>query len=371
MTGGEKRDRELLRRVLRLAEKGRATTWPNPRVGCVVVSPTGEVVGEGFHRRAGEPHAEVLALAQAGSKARGGTLYVNLEPCAHYGRTPPCVEAIVKSGVQRVVASLSDPDPRVAGQGFARLRQAGLEVQVGIEAEAAAALNLPFLWPRVRGLPTVTLKWASTLDGALATARGESQWITGPAARRAALALREEHGAVLVGVETVLADNPRLTRRLGWGVGSFVRILLDRQLRTPRTARLFGEPGPVWIYTEVREAPCGYPEAAQVIRLPLVTPEAVLEDLPGRGICSVLVEGGGKILGAFLRSRSFERVEVFLAPKLLGGEGVLRPFRGESPERLAEAVGLERLEMRRRGEDLQISGYRAGCLQDLCSRLAG
>ncbi len=364
-------DRAFLRRALALAQRGRATTGPNPRVGCVVVDDGKNVVGEGFHRRPGEPHAEVLALSQAGARARGSTLYVNLEPCAHWGRTPPCVEAIIAAGVRRVVASLIDPDPRVGGRGFTKLREAGIEVELGVEAEAAGALNLPFLWPRTFQRPTVTLKWASTLDGALATAQRESRWITGPRARQAALALREEHDVVLVGVETVLADDPRLTRRLGWAQEPIRRVILDRRLRTPRNALLFQEPGPVWIFTEAEPPAEPYPRGTELVVLAQVTPEAVLEELASRQVGSVLVEGGGRVLGAFYRSGCWERLELFLALRLLGGEGAVRPLRGFDPFRLADAVSLDGVQLRRRSPDLQITGYRSGCLRDLCLKLAG
>ena len=242
-----------MRRALRLAERGRYTTAPNPRVGAVVVR-DGEVVGEGFHLRAGEPHAEPLALAAAGERARGATIYVTLEPCAHTGRTPPCADALIAAGIARVVAAHRDPDPRTAGGGFARLRAAGIEVESGLLAEEAIKLNLAWLVSRAFGRPGVTLKWAMSLDGRIASAGGESRWISGPAARRWALALREEHDAILVGVGTILADDPRLDRRLGKAAGPIVRVVLDRQLRTPDSAQLFRIPGPVLVYTESDDA---------------------------------------------------------------------------------------------------------------------
>lgn len=365
----ERQDHRLMRRALALAERGRSTTAPNPRVGCVVTDARGRVVGEGYHRRAGEAHAEVLALEEAMERARDGTLYVNLEPCAHQGRTPPCVEAILRSGIRRVVLAILDPDPRVEGRGRQRLLEGGVEVVVGVEAEAAIALNLPFLVSRLAARPAVTLKWASTLDGALATARGESQWITGPAARNASLALREEHDAILVGIGTILADDPRLTRRLQPGRSPIVRVVLDRRLRLSAEARLFSEPGPVWIYSELETNPPPLPPHAEVLCLPEVEPAAVLEDLGRRGIQSVLVEGGGRILGLFRAAGLWERLELFLAPRLLGGDGARRPLAGPDPERLEDAERLARVSVRKRGPDLQVSGIRATCLQDLSSKL--
>ncbi len=222
-------------------------------VGAVLVR-DGRVVGEGFHRRPGEPHAEILALAGAGERARGATLFVNLEPCSHHGRTPPCADALVAAGIARVVACHRDPDPRVSGRGFDLLRQAGIAVEVGASADAAVELNFRFLVNRVLSRPQVTLKWAMSLDGKIATVAGESQWISGTAARRWALALREEHDAILVGVGTVLADDPRLDRRLGRAGGPILRVVLDRRLRTPLAAKLFEVPGPVVIYSESRDA---------------------------------------------------------------------------------------------------------------------
>ena len=247
----------------------------------------GEIVGEGFHLRAGEPHAEILALAAAGERARGATLFVNLEPCSHHGRTPPCAEALVAAGIARVVACHRDPDSRVSGRGFERLRRAGIAVEVGDRLAEAVELNLRFLVNRVLSRPAVTLKWAMSLDGKIATAAGESQWISGPAARRWALALREEHDAILVGVGTVLADDPRLDRRLGKAESPILRVVLDRRLRTPPAARLFGVPGPVVIYSESHDA-ARFRElsgrGAEVVRLPEVTPATVLADLGGREV---------------------------------------------------------------------------------------
>ena len=255
-------------------------------VGAVLVR-DGRVVGEGFHRRAGEPHAETLALSAAGELARGATLYINLEPCCHQGRTPPCADALVRAGIGRVVACHRDPDIRVAGRGFERLRAAGIVVEVGELAQAAAELNLRFLVNRVLSRVQVTLKWAMSLDGRIATAAGESQWISGTAARRWALALRAEHDAIVVGSGTVLADDPRLDRRLGRADGRILRVVLDRRLRTPPAAKLFGVPGPVVIYSESRDeerAEHLRERGAEVVLLPAVTPVTVIADLGGRGV---------------------------------------------------------------------------------------
>jgi diaminohydroxyphosphoribosylaminopyrimidine deaminase/5-amino-6-(5-phosphoribosylamino)uracil reductase len=336
-------------------------------VGALVVR-DGEVVGSGWHQEVGGPHAEVHALREAGERARGATLYVTLEPCSHYGRTPPCVDAVLAAGIARVVACHGDPDPRVSGQGFAKLRAAGVEVEVGILAEEAVRLNLPFLVAATQGRPEVTLKWAMSLDGRIATAIGESQWISSPEGRRWALALREEHDATLVGSGTVLGDDPRLDRRLGLAPGPNVRVVMDRRLRTPPTARLFTVPGSVLIYTQStgeERAKALTEQGATVARLPDVEPAAVLADLYLRGLRSVLVEGGGEVLASFVSSGCWDRVMVDCAPLLIGGKSAPGPLGGEGFQSLASAARLEGLESRRRGGDLILTGYRKGCSQAL------
>jgi diaminohydroxyphosphoribosylaminopyrimidine deaminase / 5-amino-6-(5-phosphoribosylamino)uracil reductase len=357
-----------LRRALRLAARGRYRAPPNPLVGAVIVQDDGCVVGEGHHARVGGPHAEVVALAQAGARARGATLYVSLEPCSHHGRTPPCTDAVLAAGLRRVVACHGDPDPRVRGEGFRRLRAAGVEVEVGPLAAQAVALNLPYLVARTLGRPFVTLKWAMSLDGKIATASGESQWISSPPARRWALEQRELHGAILVGIGTVLADDPRLTRRLHRADGPILRVVLDRRLRTPPGARLFDEAGPVRVYTEASEAArtrALEERGGQVIRLSEVTPEAVLADLAGAGIGAVLVEGGGEVAAAFVAAGCYDRVLAVVAPRLIAGRGAAGPLAGAGWLRLEEAPRLEGLASRRLGPDLLLSGVRAGCSQAL------
>lgn len=362
-----------MRRALALAARGRFTVAPNPRVGAVLVS-DGRVVGEGFHVRAGEPHAEVHALAAAGAAARGATLYVTLEPCAHQGRTPPCVDALIAAGVARVVATHRDPNPSTAGRGFDRLRAAGIEVEIGPGARAAIELNLAFLVAQVLGRPAVTLKWAASLDGRIATAGGESRWITGARARRSALELREEHDAILVGVGTVLADDPRLTRRLGLAPGPILRAVLDRRLRCPAAARLFDEAGAAVVYTESADAGRAVALAArgaEVVRLPEVTPAAVLAELRGRGCQSLLVEGGAGAAGAFLDAGLWDRAVAFVAPILLGGESARPAIGGAGIGPLAEAGRLARFEVGRRGPDLMLTGVNSECLRALSSSVAG
>jgi diaminohydroxyphosphoribosylaminopyrimidine deaminase/5-amino-6-(5-phosphoribosylamino)uracil reductase len=360
-----------MRRALTLAAKGRGTTSPNPHVGAVIVR-GGEVVGAGFHRRAGEAHAETQALAEAGAGSRGATLYVNLEPCAHQGRTPPCADAVVAAGLRRVVIGHLDPDPRTAGSGMARLTAAGIQVQVGVEAERALELNSWFVVQRLSSRPSVTLKWAASLDGKIATRRRQSRWITGERARRDALRLREEHDAILVGIETALADDPRLDRRLGVAAGPIVRVVLDRRLRLSPTARLFEVPGPVVIFTE--GAPGAPTEAlrargAEVIRLRSVTPKAVLERLARRGVQSVLVEGGGVVAEAFVRADLVDRLVGFVAPLLIGGQEAPTCLSGRGAAALVDATRLEIRSVRRLGADLRVDALRDGFLAEARSRL--
>jgi diaminohydroxyphosphoribosylaminopyrimidine deaminase/5-amino-6-(5-phosphoribosylamino)uracil reductase len=342
-------------------------------VGALLVQEgTGEVVGRGWHRQVGGPHAEVFAFREAGERARGATLYVTLEPCAHHGRTPPCADAVLAAGVARVVACHRDPNPQVRGQGFERLRQGGVEVEVGPLAGEAVRLNLAFLVASTLGRPAVTLKWAMSLDGRIATASGESQWISSPLGRHWGLALREEHDATLAGIGTVLADNPLLNRRLNLAVGPGIRVVLDRRLRTPPDARLFTVPGTVLLYTE-----CGDGEKRQaleekgatVVPLSAVTPAAVLADLHERGVQSVLVEGGAEILASFVASGLYDRVGIDCAPLLIGGRAAPGPLGGEGFLTLAAAARLDGLTARRHGGDLLLTGYRQGCLEELLGRV--
>jgi diaminohydroxyphosphoribosylaminopyrimidine deaminase/5-amino-6-(5-phosphoribosylamino)uracil reductase len=360
-------------------------------VGALVVAAGGEVVGSGWHRQVGGPHAEPEALAAAGAGARGATLYVTLEPCSHHGRTPPCVEAVLAAGIARVVACHGDPDPRVSGRGFALLRAAGVEVEVGTCAEEAVRLNLRYLVAATERRPQVTLKWAMSLDGRIATATGESQWISSPRGRRWALELREEHDATLVGSGTVLADDPRLDRRLGLAGKPGLRVVLDRRRRLAAWAaaappeaprRLLDVADPLLVYTAapgVETAAVAAPPASgrpgwaapgvEVVALPAVELAAVLADLYARGVRSVLVEGGAEVLASFVASGLYDRVAVDCAPLLIGGRGAPGPLGGAGASALAAAPRLDRLEARRRGADLVIGGLRRGCLEQLLARV--
>ena len=361
-----------LKRALELAAQGRYRTAPNPMVGAVLLR-DGVELGAGWHRKVGGAHAEVEALR--GAAARGATLCVTLEPCAHHGRTPPCVDAIVAAGVRRVVACHADPDARVSGLGFSRLGFAGLDVTWGHLVEEAVRLNWKYLTAKLLRRPAVTLKWAMSLDGKIATRSGDSRWISAPPARRWSLELREVHDAILVGIGTALADDPMLTRRLGKAEGPILRVVLDRRLRLPPTAKLFGQPGPVLVYAAA-DADTGLAAAlrargAEVALLPEVTPAAVLADLAGRAVQSLLVEGGAGVLAAFVAAGSFDRVEVACAPLLVGGSEAPGPLGGVGPERLGDALQLDTLEVRRRGPDVLLGAFRKRCLPDLSASVGG
>jgi diaminohydroxyphosphoribosylaminopyrimidine deaminase/5-amino-6-(5-phosphoribosylamino)uracil reductase len=339
----------MMRRALALAARGLGETNPNPPVGCVVAHGA-RVVGEGFHARAGGPHAEVIALGEAGTRARGATLYVTLEPCAHHGRTPPCAPLVRESGVARVVAALRDPSPLVAGRGLALLRRAGIGVETGLLAGEAARLAERFLtWAR-RGRPFVLLKAALTLDGRIATASGRSRWITAAEQRSQARWLRRLHDAVLVGVGTALADDPLLlpsprTRR------PFLRVVLDSRLRLPVRGRLARTATP---RTPVVALSCAPEpsrrrrlEAAGVVVVEVaeeqgrVSLASALDALAARGVGSLMVEGGGEVLGSFLAARLADQVALFRAPLLLGGRGSRPAFGGPDPLEVREALRLE------------------------------
>jgi diaminohydroxyphosphoribosylaminopyrimidine deaminase / 5-amino-6-(5-phosphoribosylamino)uracil reductase len=316
-------------------------------VGCVIVK-AGTVVGQAYHRRAGGPHAEVLALAAAGSRARGATLYVNLEPCSHQGRTPPCAPLLVQAGLRRVVAALRDPDPRVDGRGIALLRRAGIEVATGALEAEAAVLNERFLVAARARRPYVTLKAASTLDGRLATARGESKWITSPAQRRDARGLRRLHDGVAVGIGTVLADDPMLlplpaVRR------PFLRLVFDSRLRLPLDSRLVrsARSAPVWVLsveTSARKRALLERSGVTVIQAGSagrrVSLPRAMRELWRRGMRSLMVEGGSELLGAFLDARLVDAVALYRGPMLLGGRDGVPAFGGPTPARLAEALAL-------------------------------
>ena len=362
-------DRRFMSLALRLAQRGAGSTSPNPMVGAVVVR-DGRIVGKGYHRRYGGPHAEVEALRQAGELARGATLYVTLEPCNHHGQTPPCTQAVLAAGIARVVIANADPNPRVAGGGADFLRQRGLQVEMGLLAEAGQKLNEAFFKAVTTGKPWVIAKAAASLDGKIATCTNESQWITGPAARAWVHRLRHRVDAILVGVGTVLADDPQLTTRLPRGRGKDpIRIILDSRLRLPLTAQVLHlhSPAPTWIActeaasSEKRQALQALGAACLALpeRHGRVDLEALLELLGQRRVQSLLVEGGAAVHGAFLEAGLIDKLHLFLAPKLIGGRQAPGIFGGQGIARLADAPQLRDLTIRRLGPDLLLSGYLA------------
>ncbi len=362
-------DRAWMDRALALAGRGLTTTSPNPRVGCVIVR-DGEVVGEGFHARAGGPHAEVVALSEAGERARGATAYVTLEPCSHVGRTPACAPQLVTAGVERVVTAMVDPDPRVAGRGHALLREAGVAVTEAIAPVAARELNRGFVSRMERGRPWVTVKIAQSLDGRSALANGESQWITGPGARRDVQFLRARQCAVLSGIDTVLTDSARLNVRLSTeelGIEGEVRqparVVLDSGLRLPPFAAIFDAPGSVWIYT--RDVTDGVQHEALVKReVTLIEAPAapglgmdldfILADLAARGINELLVEAGAKLAGAFIAAALADELVVYQAPLLLGHQA--RPALAlPEPDGLAGIARWQLVDERCIDDDLRLT----------------
>jgi len=365
-------DEQFMVQALRLAKRAYGQTSPNPMVGAVLVQ-DGEVIGRGWHHRAGAPHAEIEALADAARRQRsvsGATVYVTLEPCCTHGRTPPCTEALIRAGVRRVVVAAVDPNPRHAGQGLVRLREAGITVDSGVLEAESNRLNEAFNHWIVHRIPWVTAKSAMTLDGKIATASGQSKWITGPKSRAHAQGLRLGVDAVLVGVETVLADDPSLTvrtqpgfRRPAWHPVK-LRIILDTRARTPLESRLVSDDGRASTLIVVSELADPARIAALQARVTVIrAPERdgridlawLMPELGRMGVLHLLVEGGGTVLASFFEAGLVHRIAFFYAPRILGGEESRRSVAGQGFRSLAEAPSLTDVESRRFGEDLFIT----------------
>lgn len=359
---GAAQDAAHMARALQLAHLGLNTTSPNPRVGCVIARTDGTVAGEGWHVRAGGPHAEVHALRQAGAQARGATAYVTLEPCAHHGRTPPCADALIEAGVARVVAAMQDPNPLVAGQGLARLRAAGIATECGLMGAQAEELNIGFVSRMRRGRPWLRLKLAASLDGGTALENGASQWITGPAARADGHRWRARACALLTGRGTVLADDPQLTVRGMDCERAPVRVVVDARLDTPPTARLFDAlpQAPLWIVhgdsADTARAAALTAAGARLFHLPgasgRVDLPALLAELAGQGINEVHTEAGSRLNGALLAAGCVDELLMYYAPLLLGrarGMFDLGPF-----ECLDEKIPLRLHDLRQIGEDIRL-----------------
>ena len=354
-----------MRRALRLAARAHEATAPNPMVGAVLVRDD-QVVGEGYHRVAGGPHAEVLALRAAGASTQGATCYVTLEPCCHFGRTPPCTRALIEAGVSRVVAAMADPFPRVSGGGVAELKRAGLSVEVGLLEPEARRLNAAYLKYVTQGLPYVTLKMAMTLDGKIASVTGDSQWITGERARKAVHRWRSRSRAVMVGIGTALADDPQLTARLP-GARNPTRVVVDARAELPLNSHIGRtlQAVPTIVAASVA-APAIRREAlaaagAHVLALPersgRTDLRALMSELARLELATVLVEGGAELAAALLDEDLVDRLIFFIAPKLLGGRAAPGPLGGEGLPLMGEARPVHDLTIRRYGPDIALTAY--------------
>ncbi len=363
-------EEKYMLRALELAQKAEGETSPNPMVGCVLVDEQGVIVGEGYHHKAGEAHAEVNALQAAGERAKGATAYVTLEPCSHYGRTGPCCKALAEAGVSKVVAACMDPNPKVAGRGLEYLRQAGIEVACGLCEQQAKKLNEKFFCWITKNRPFISLKYAMTLDGKIAAATGDSKWITGEEARKFAHRLRRQHDAVLVGIGTVLADDPELTTRMVQGKNP-VRVILDSKLRIPLQAKVLNDAAPTIIFTgkDAAAEKIAMLEEKQVDVITLAASDGqlplpqVIAELSKRNITSVLVEGGSAVHGAFYDCGLADRIYAFIALKVIGGAKALTPVGGSGSGKIAEGWLLQETECHKLGDDILLTGLigKGGC----------
>ncbi|MEE4113121.1 MAG: bifunctional diaminohydroxyphosphoribosylaminopyrimidine deaminase/5-amino-6-(5-phosphoribosylamino)uracil reductase RibD [Desulfobacteraceae bacterium] len=360
-------DIKFMQQALVLAEKGRGWTSPNPMVGALLVK-DGRIVGRGYHQRAGGPHAEVNAIDHAGKRARGATLYVTLEPCNHFGRTPPCTRKILDAGIRRVVVAMGDPNPGVAGGGSKYLQECGIEVTTGICEQEARALNEAFVTWVTTGMPFVIVKCAATLDGRIATRTGDSRWVTGPASRRFVHRLRHAVDGIMVGVETVKKDDPSLTTRLDGVDGSDpTRIVLDTHLSIPLTSTLLHQtsPAPTWVVCGTH-APADRQAALEAAGTRVVTAalkdgridlSALMRQLGEMGITSLLIEGGGMVIGSAFAADIVNKICFFYAPKILGGDDGIPICRGAGPERMRQSIAVHDLTVLRFDTDVMLQGY--------------
>lgn len=355
-------DRRMMTRALELARKGVGQVSPGPLVGCVVVSAAGEIVGEGFYLFEEIKHAETIALEIAGEKARGGTAYVSLEPHAHYGRTPPCTDALIAAGIKRIVAPIEDLNPKVSGKGFAHLRAAGIEVQTGLMREEAEQINEAYLHYMSTGMPFVHLKLAVSLDGKIATRTRDSRWITGPESRARAHELRHEYDAILVGAGTAETDDPQLSDRSGLPRRRpLVRVVLDEEVRLSPDSQLAATIGeaPVVVFGNERanHADVLRAQGVEILNSTRGDLTGVLRELGSRSIQSVLVEGGSTVAGEFIDAGLVNKVTFLIAPKIIGGVTAPTAVGGSGVAYLSEALELERLSVIKRGNDVEVTGY--------------
>jgi len=357
-------DEYWMRRALRLAEKGRGRTSPNPMVGAVLVK-NGNVVGEGYHAKAGEAHAEIVALQQAREETRGAVLYLNLEPCTHYGKTPPCAPQVIQSNIKRVVIGMEDPNPLVKGKGVETLKRAGLKVEVGILEKECRRLNEAFCKYILKKEPFVMLKVAATLDGKIATRNGDSKWISGEASRHLVHQLRDQVDGVLVGIGTVLKDDPRLTARIRKGRDPY-RIILDSQLKTPEEAKVIGTSPSKTIFASTEIAPKDKIEklekkGAQVLlfdsKRGKINLKSCLSKLGEIGMMSLMVEGGSQVNGSFLDEGLIDKLLLFLSPKIMGDPQALGIFGGKAVSSVQETIAFKEMKTRKVGKDILLESY--------------
>lgn len=355
-------DESYMRMALSLAKKGIGSASPNPMVGAVVVK-NGKIVGTGYHKKYGDAHAEVNALNEAGSKAKGASLYLNLEPCCHFGKTPPCTDAVIKAGIKRVVAGVVDPNPKVSGKGAGILRDAGIEVKLSVLEEDCRRLNEGFIKRITTGRPFVILKIAASLDGKTATKTKESKWITSEASRHHAHRLRGQVDAIMTGIGTVLADDPLLTPRAGKVKRMPLRVVVDSLLRVPASAKVVGS-NTLFVATDKAPAKAIEDLESRGAEVELfkskkgkVALALVMEHLGNRGVNSLLVEAGPGLSGSLLEEGLVDKILFFYAPKIIGGVEAPGMVGGGGIERLSEAVSLKEIKIKRFGEDIMIEGY--------------
>lgn len=359
-------DAGYIRLALKLAEKAKGRTSPNPCVGAVVVK-DGKIVGKGYHRRYGGPHAEIYALRQAGSRAKGAVLYVSLEPCSHYGKTPPCVDSIISSGIGRVVAAMKDPNPLNDGNGLKQLRKKGIRTDVGIMEDEARRLNEAFIKYITVKTPFVTVKAAESLDGKIATRLGESRWITSSAAREYVHRLRYETDAVLTGINTILKDDPSLNARVKGKISAKqpLRIILDDRLRIPLNAKVLKSQGGKVIIAVLKAAPREKIERLKAEGAEILTIKAknqrvgikdLLRKLADRGVADVLIEGGSEVIASAFEAGVVDRAIFFIAPKIIGGRQALGSVGGRGAGKITDTIELRDVEVERIGRDILVKG---------------
>ncbi len=350
----------MMQRCLHLARRALGRTSPNPLVGAVIIR-EGKIVGEGFHPGAGQPHAEIFALKEAGELARGATVYVNLEPCNHYGRTPPCTEALIAAGVAKVVVGMVDPNPRVCGSGIEKLRSEGIEVVIGVEEEACRQLNEAFIHRILHQLPFGILKYAMTLDGKIATTTGHSAWVTNQASRQRVHQLRSVCDAVIIGGNTVRRDNPHLTTH-GISDRNPLRVVMSRSLDLPLECNLWQtDVAPTLVFTEKNSNPQSQKhlltKGVEIVELDFLTPKAVMENLYTRELSTVLWECGGVLAAKAIADGAVQKIMAFIAPKIIGGQTAPSPVGDLGLFKMTDALGLERVKLETIDSDILVEGY--------------